>query len=52
VGTAAIYRFARPVCFQNFPDTLVPAELQAANPLSILRLIDGVPSREPLPDSR
>ena len=52
VGTAAIYRFARPVCFQNFPDTLVPAELQAANPLGILRLIDGVPTREPLPDSR
>jgi NADP-dependent aldehyde dehydrogenase len=52
VGTAAIYRFARPVCFQNFPDALVPAELQAANPLEISRLIDGVPSREPLPASR
>jgi len=46
VGTRSIYRFARPVCFQNFPDTLVPAELQAANPLGILRLIDGVASRE------
>lgn len=46
VGSASIYRFARPVCFQNFPDALVPAELQAANPLGILRLIDGVPSRE------
>lgn len=51
VGSAAIYRFARPVCFQNFPDTLVPVELQAANPLGILRLIEGVPSRDPLPDS-
>jgi NADP-dependent aldehyde dehydrogenase len=49
VGTRSIYRFARPVCFQNFPDALVPAELQAANPLGILRLIDGVPSREAVP---
>jgi NADP-dependent aldehyde dehydrogenase len=48
VGTRSIYRFARPVCFQNFPDTLVPAELQVANPLGILRLIDGVASREPV----
>jgi alpha-ketoglutaric semialdehyde dehydrogenase len=48
VGTAAIYRFARPVCFQNFPDARLPEELQAANPLGILRLIDGVPTREPL----
>jgi alpha-ketoglutaric semialdehyde dehydrogenase len=47
VGSAAIYRFARPVCFQNFPDTLVPEELQAANPLGILRLVDGVQSRDP-----
>jgi 2,5-dioxopentanoate dehydrogenase len=47
VGSAAIYRFARPVCFQNFPDALVPAELQAANPLGILRLVDGVESRDP-----
>ncbi len=42
VGTQAIYRFARPVCFQNFPDSLVPAELQSANPLGIERLIDGL----------
>jgi NADP-dependent aldehyde dehydrogenase len=46
VGTRSIYRFTRPVCFQNFPDALVPEELQAANPLGILRLIDGVASRE------
>jgi NADP-dependent aldehyde dehydrogenase len=48
VGTRAIDRFARPVCFQNFPDALMPPELQSANPLGILRLIDGGPSREPL----
>jgi len=48
VGTRSIYRFARPVCFQSFPDAQVPLELQAANPLGIQRLIDGVPSREAL----
>jgi NADP-dependent aldehyde dehydrogenase len=49
VGTGAILRFARPVCFQNFPDAAVPEELQAANPLGILRLVDGLASREALP---
>jgi NADP-dependent aldehyde dehydrogenase len=48
VGTGAIYRFARPVCFQNFPDAQLPEELQAANPLGILRLVDGAPGSDPL----
>jgi len=48
VGSKAIYRFARPVCFQNFPDALVPEELHAANPLGILRLVNGVSSRDPV----
>lgn len=43
VGTQAIYRFAKPVCYQNFPQALLPAELQDANPLSIRRLQDGKP---------
>lgn len=51
VGSQAIFRFARPVCFQGFPDALVPGEVQATNPLGILRLIDGIQSREPLPES-
>jgi NADP-dependent aldehyde dehydrogenase len=41
VGSLAIYRFARPVCFQNFPQTMLPPELQDANPLGISRLRDG-----------
>ncbi len=41
VGSLAIYRFARPVCFQGFPQALLPPELQDANPLSIRRLRDG-----------
>jgi NADP-dependent aldehyde dehydrogenase len=42
VGTAAITRFTRPICFQNFPDFLLPDELKEANPLGIWRLVDGV----------
>ena len=41
VGTAAIARFARPVCFQNFPDGSLPLELQNQNPRNIWRLVDG-----------
>lgn len=43
VGSLAIYRFARPVCFQNFPQSMLPPELQDANPLAIRRLRDGKP---------
>jgi NADP-dependent aldehyde dehydrogenase len=41
VGTLAIARFLRPVCFQNLPDALLPAPLRAANPWSVARRIDG-----------
>jgi 2,5-dioxopentanoate dehydrogenase len=41
VGTAAIQRFARPVCFQNFPDEALPPELQDSNPRRISRMIEG-----------
>ncbi len=45
VGTAAIERFQRPVAFQNFPQHLLPAELQEANPIAVPRLVDGKPTR-------
>lgn len=41
VGSLAIYRFARPVCFQNFPQAMLPPELQDENPLNITRLLNG-----------
>jgi NADP-dependent aldehyde dehydrogenase len=41
VGTAAINRFARPVAYQNFPQSWLPAELQDGNPRRIWRLVDG-----------
>lgn len=45
VGTAAIFRFARPVSYQNFPQAALPAELQDANPLGIMRLVNGEQTR-------
>ncbi|MFZ0432996.1 MAG: aldehyde dehydrogenase (NADP(+)) [Candidatus Acidiferrales bacterium] len=41
VGTLAIYRFSRPVCYQDFPDAALPESLQNANPLKLWRLLDG-----------
>jgi alpha-ketoglutaric semialdehyde dehydrogenase len=41
VGTAAIERFLRPVCYQNAPDQLLPAYVQAANQYGIPRLHNG-----------
>ena len=40
VGADAIKRFARPVCYQNFPDHLLPSELQNQNPLGINRRVN------------
>ena len=44
VGLDALYRFVRPVVYQNFPDNLLPAELQNANPYGIERVVNGVRS--------
>ena len=41
VGATAIDRFLRPVCYQNFPPSLLPAELDDANSLSLWRVRDG-----------
>jgi 2,5-dioxopentanoate dehydrogenase len=41
VGTDAIKRYVRPVCFQNFPEALLPKELWNSNPLEIWRLVDN-----------
>jgi 2,5-dioxopentanoate dehydrogenase len=41
VGTDAMKRFARPVCYQNFPQSLLPEELRDDNPLGILRMVNG-----------
>ena len=41
VGTRAIFRFTRQVCFQSFPDSALPDELKEENPSGIWRLVDG-----------
>ncbi len=41
VGPQAITRFTRLVCWQGFPDDLLPVELQEENPLGIGRIVDG-----------
>jgi NADP-dependent aldehyde dehydrogenase len=46
VGSQAIYRFARPVCFQDFPQALLPDELKDENPLGIWRMINGALTRD------
>jgi alpha-ketoglutaric semialdehyde dehydrogenase len=46
VGTLAIDRFLRPVCYQNFPEALLPEALKNANPLGINRLVDGEMTRD------
>jgi alpha-ketoglutaric semialdehyde dehydrogenase len=48
VGTAAIKRFARPICFQSFPDNAVPLELRSQNARNIWRLIDGQLTKDDL----
>lgn len=46
VGTAAIERFARPICYQDTPQAQLPAELRNENPDKIWRLVEGSLSQE------
>jgi len=41
VGTLAIDRFLRPVCYQGLPDRLLPMALRDANPYGVARRVDG-----------
>jgi len=51
VGSQAIYRFCRPLCYQGFPDAALPEELRDENPLGIWRMLDGEMTREPVSQS-
>jgi NADP-dependent aldehyde dehydrogenase len=46
VGTQAIFRFTRPVCYQGFPEAALPDALKENNPLGIWRLVDGEMTKE------
>jgi NADP-dependent aldehyde dehydrogenase len=48
VGAAAIERFTRYVAYQSAPAELLPEALADANPLRIVRLVNGKPTDEPL----
>ncbi len=48
VGSQAIFRFCRPVCYQGFPDSALPPELKESNPLKIWRMVDGEFTKEPV----
>ena len=48
VGTQAISRFVRPVCYQGFPNAALPDALKDNNPLGIWRMVDGEMTREPV----
>lgn len=41
VGTLAIRRFLRPVCYQDLPEALLPEAVRDGNPLGLPRLKDG-----------
>jgi 2,5-dioxopentanoate dehydrogenase len=46
VGTRAIFRFTRQVCYQGFPDEALAEELKNENPLGIWRMVDGQMTQE------
>lgn len=41
VGADGIKRFARPICLQNWPNSLLPDELKDENPLGIWRTVNN-----------
>ena len=48
VGADGIKRFARPICFQNWPGNLLPDELKNENPLAIWRTVNNELTKESL----
>ncbi|MFZ6025531.1 MAG: aldehyde dehydrogenase (NADP(+)) [Bacteroidota bacterium] len=48
VGTEAIRRFVRPVCYQDCPQNLLPVYLQNKNEAGIMRKVNGTYTREPI----
>jgi 2,5-dioxopentanoate dehydrogenase len=47
VGTLAMARFLRPVCYQDIPEALLPPALQAANPWHLPRTVEGIREVQP-----
>jgi NADP-dependent aldehyde dehydrogenase len=49
VGTEAVKRFLRPVCYQDCPQELLPDALKDENPLHIMRKLNGEFTRDAVP---
>ena len=49
VGADGIKRFARPLCYQDWPNELLPDELKNENPLSIWRTVNDQLNNKQLP---
>lgn len=48
VGADGIKRFARPICFQNWSNDLLPDELKNENPLGIWRTVNDLMTKDPV----
>ena len=48
VGADGIKRFARPICYQNWPNDLLPDELKNENPLGVWRTVNDQLKRDSL----
>jgi 2,5-dioxopentanoate dehydrogenase len=48
VGIHAVNRWMRPFSFQNWPNELLPLELQNENPLEILRIVNNKATQLPI----
>ncbi len=46
IGTAAVERFVRPLCYQDFPQSALPPELRDENPRGVWRMVDGEMTRD------
>lgn len=46
VGADGIKRFARPICFQNWPDKFLPDALKNSNPLHLWRTVNDQLTRD------
>jgi len=46
VGSQAIFRFARPICYQNMPESTLPEALRDKNPLNLMRMVNGRITRD------
>ena len=52
IGQGGIFRFARPLCYQNFPQEALPEPLRDENTRQIWRLVNGELTRDAIAPKR